>query len=62
MFNIADTPSDWQSPEWDEEDKVHNWRNYISEEVQEMWDTFTDVQKQALARQAQSEADNEDWD
>jgi len=40
----------------------HDWRNYISEEVQGMWDTFPDDQKQALAQQANQIAGREDWD
>ena len=42
--------------------RVHNWRNYISEEVQAMWATFTAEQKRALARQADAQASAEEWD
>jgi hypothetical protein len=56
------TPSDWQRPNWADAGKVHEWKNYISEEVQAMWDTFSDDQKQALARQAEDKADCEEWD
>jgi len=42
-------PYDWENPEWENESRVHNWRNYVSEELEVMWDTFTDVQKKALA-------------
>lgn len=56
------TPEDYASPKWDEEVRVHNWRNYISEEVRAMWHTFTDEQKAALARMADITASNEDWD
>lgn len=53
---------DWKSPNWEHVGRIHDWRNYIDEEVQSMWDTFTDDQKQALQRQAQEEADCELWD
>jgi hypothetical protein len=56
------TPSDAIQPDWSQFIKVQNWKNYIDDEVRAMWDTFTDVQKQALARQAQSQADREDWE
>ena len=56
------TPKDWQNPEWDVYDMVHGWRNYVSDEVRLMWETFTDEQKQAIARMAHAEAMREDWD
>lgn len=56
------TPSDWLAPDFVNRGRVHEWKNYISEEVQEMWSTFTDVQKQALARQAEELAHWEEWD
>lgn len=57
-----DTPRFYLSPDWEEDDRVHNWKNYISEEVKAMWDTFTGPQKRALARQAEEEALREEWD
>lgn len=57
-----DLPTDWREPEWGTYDKVHGWRNYITDEVQALWPTFTDEQKRALARQAWTAADNEEWD
>ena len=56
------TPPDYSSPEWSKRTRVHDWRNYISEEVREMWHTFTDEQKAALARQANIEASMENWE
>jgi hypothetical protein len=55
-------PEDYAEPNWDEEERVHNWRNHVSEEVMVLWPTFTDEQKQALAKQAQFCADQEEWD
>jgi hypothetical protein len=56
------TPSDYAAPKWDEDDRVHNWRNYISERLREMWESFTDGQKAAIAESAQEAADREEWD
>jgi hypothetical protein len=56
------TPNDWATPDWANAGRVHEWKNYFSEEVQTMWGNFTDAQKQALARQAESNASNEEWD
>ena len=55
-------PHDWQYPEWENKSRVHNWRNYVSEELQAMWDTFTDVQKKALAISYDDIASQEDWE
>ena len=56
------TPTDWAAPDWGNAGRVHEWKHYIREEVQAMWETFTDMQKQALARQAENNASNEEWD
>jgi hypothetical protein len=50
------------TPNWKNKQKVHDWRNYISQELQEMWDTFTYKQKEAIARNADEQASNEHWD
>ena len=59
---MSNTPSDWVAPDWEAAGKVHEWKNYIGEELQAMWQTFTDDQKQALARKAESSASAEEWD
>lgn len=33
------------NPNWDDTHKVHDWRNYISDEVKNIWNTFTEQQK-----------------
>lgn len=55
-------PHDWQDPKWDEYDRVHNWRNYASEELQLIWQSFTDKQKQVIASCFNDAADTEVWD
>lgn len=55
-------PDTYLTPDWDGWGRVHNWRNYISEEVRAMWDTFTDEQKAALYRSAEEAAGMEEWD
>lgn len=50
------------NPRWELKTKVHDWRNYISEEVQKIWDTFSASQKFALAKQALIQAEKEVWD
>jgi len=59
---MANTPNDWSEPDWNYSGKVHEWKNYISQEIRETWGEFTDAQKQALARQAEDNASDEEWD
>jgi hypothetical protein len=47
---------------WDDVGRVHDWRNYISDELAEMWGTFTDRQKVAIGRSADETARREEWD
>lgn len=56
------TPRDALNPDWHEYDKVHCWRNHVSEELQTIWHTFTDDQKHAIARWANMMASDEHWD
>jgi hypothetical protein len=41
---------------------VHDWRNYIYDELANLWETFTPIQKLAIARNAQVIADREEWE
>jgi hypothetical protein len=49
-------------PKFEDAGRVHDWRNYISLEIQESWLTFTEAQREMLIRQADAMAGNEDWD
>lgn len=53
---------DHLAPKWNEAGRVHDWRNYISEELRKMWGAFTPDQKAALARNADEQALREHWD
>ena len=61
-MTAPDTPCDFERPEWDKAGKVHDWRNYISEEVQVLWLALSLEVRAALARQAEDVASNEEWD
>lgn len=47
---LNNVPPDWEDPVWDTKDRVHNWRNYVDDEVKRLWPLFTDEAKQALAQ------------
>ncbi len=42
-------PSDWAWPKWNEEDRVHNWRNYVTDDLKEIWETFGENLQKMLA-------------
>lgn len=50
------------NPKWDLADRVHDWRNYINEDMRAVWDTFTPTQKRILAENAEEIAGREEWD
>jgi hypothetical protein len=50
------------NPEWDEASRVHDWRNYASDEVRRLWPTFNEEQKLAIVEMLNEFASNEHWD
>ncbi len=61
-MDVGYTPRDWDAPDWDNERRVHDWKNYVSEELRAKWATFSDELKMMLARQAEEQASNEEWE
>lgn len=55
-------PNDWENPNWSNISRVHDWKNYISDEVADTWDEFTEKQKMSIARMANDTASNENWE
>lgn len=55
-------PSDWDNPNWDIVDHVHNWRNYANEGLQREWQSFTGRQKIIISSSLDYVASNEHWD
>lgn len=58
--------SDWDAiyhePNWNEAGRVHDWRNYISDELRAVWHTFTPEQQVLIGENADDIAGNEEWD
>lgn len=42
--------------------RVHDWRNHIGQKLIELWPTFTNEQKIAIAEDADSRASDENWE
>ena len=55
-------PEDWENPNWETTNRVHQWTRYVSIRVRELWDSFTDEQKVAIAQQSDDIAGREEWD
>lgn len=49
-------------PQWRKAGRVHDWRNHVPDDVQELWATFTREQRGALVRWANELSDNEKWE
>jgi len=49
-------------PKWDEAGKTHDWRNHVGDNVKALWSTLTTAQRLAIALDAESDADCENWD
>lgn len=55
-------PSDWENPQWDAADRVHDWKNYAGEWLRETWHSLSDEQKKAVAASLDDAASAEEWD
>ena len=53
---------DCLEPVWADADRIHDWRNYVNEELQRLWPTFNPEQKRAIAMNAEDIASREHWD
>ena len=50
------------SPEWHFGRRVHNWKNHVDGDIQDIWDTLSWREKTIIAYFAALKADREDWD
>lgn len=55
-------PEDFINPDWKNKERVHEWKNYVSNEIQNIWHSFNLEQKATIALQAREQASQEDWD
>ena len=55
-------PSDFATPDWKAAHQKFDWRNYISEPLRGIWDSFTLLQKAVIAASAEESASGEDWE
>ena len=55
-------PEDWESPLWDTANRVHNWRNYASSELQSEWPGMPGRLRLIVSAALNEIASNERWD
>ncbi|ECD9611583.1 recombinase RecA [Salmonella enterica subsp. salamae] len=54
--------NDFLSPQWDRADKVHDWKNYATQELMLVWDSFSLEQKIIIAELLDEIASGEEWE
>ena len=59
MLEEFNPPLDWQNPEWAVNNKVHNWRNYVSDAIKDEWFCFSGKQRLILSSCFEEMADRE---
>lgn len=53
---------DWEFPDFTEINPIHDWKNYVGDELATIWNSFTVEQRKILAENFQDLADNEEWE
>ncbi len=54
--------TDYIYPDWDKGGKVHNWKNYVSDELKALWEEFSEKQRIVLGENFDSIASDEEWE
>lgn len=62
MSQTRMSPSDYRTPDWAAAGRVHDWKNYASEWLQEVWPSLSDEQARAVAASLDDVAAAEHWD
>jgi hypothetical protein len=55
-------PHDWESPDWNNAGKVHDWKNYAGKDLRGAWPALPFAFKKLTAANLQAIANNEDWE
>lgn len=50
------------NPEFDKNERVHDWRNHVPSEIKELWPQLSMETRLAIAFMAEEIASNEEWD
>lgn len=55
-------PRDWKDPKWNDAGKVHEWKNYASPWLREVWQSIPHEARKAVAASLDDAASREEWD
>lgn len=55
-------PDDFECPDWDRVSRVHDWKNYINDDLRKAWSSFSIEQRRIIANNADEIASRENWD
>ena len=55
-------PRDTLKPEWHNVHKAHDWKNYVTDDLKNVWSTFSQIQTILIAEALQKIADAEEWE
>jgi hypothetical protein len=59
---IDELPTDFMEPDWNEYERVHCWRNYVSDSFRAIWHLLTPRERAILSLMAYDRTDDERWD
>ena len=60
--NDKEVPSDYLQPMWKGKNRIYEWKNYIPQNQQAVWDTLTNEQRALFAKEANKKAQMESWE
>lgn len=58
----ANAPRDFDNPDWKDAGRVHDWRNYASDDLRALWPELPEKHQAIIAASLQDAADREEWD
>lgn len=50
------------NPQWENTQRIHDWRNYIPQEIRKLWDSLSEDSKMMAYYIAEEVATKEDWE
>jgi hypothetical protein len=53
---------DLNNPDFENIERIHDWRNYVPDEWRPCWNDFTNVERQIIFVMANIQAENEEWE
>lgn len=52
----------FESQNFNDVSRVHDWRNYVPDEIKEVWDNLTERERKLIFIMCEPIADREEWD